>query len=99
MALPALTCLLVLSSSAGLDIGFFCLVPLEGVERVCVPKFSGFSVFLTISDCFLTILIHAPRTTWSLVHELVIIFVYNSIPSNVSPAGFSLLSSCEIYIV
>ena len=99
MALPALTCLLVFSSSAGLDIGFFCLVPLEGVERVCVPKFSGFSVFLTISDYFLTILIHAPRTTWSLVHELVISFAYNSSPSNFSSSGSSLLSSYEIYIV
>jgi len=78
---------------------FFCLVPLEGVELVCVSKFSGFSVFLTISDYFLTILIHALRTTWSLVHEFVISFAYNSSPSNFSSSGSSFLSSYEIYII
>jgi len=94
-----LTCFLIPSSSVALDVGFFCLVPLEGVELVCVSKFSGFSVFLTISDYFLTILIHALRTTWSLVHELVISFAYNSSPSNFSSSGSSFLSSYEIYII
>ena len=71
----------------------------EGVELVYVSKFSGFSVFLTHSDYFLTNRIHAPRTTWSLVHELVISFAYNSIPSNFSPSDSSLVSPYEIYIV
>ena len=62
MSLLSLTGFLVLSSSVALDVGFFYLVSLEGVERVFVSKFSGFSVSLTISDYFLTILIHAPRT-------------------------------------